>query len=335
MTVINGIEIDNIQYNHNEIKTAINNNDPIEENLHVIIVISNPCQYARRFILAREFIKRAEVETNIKLYVVELCYGTKQQFCVSNATNPTHLQIRTNQPAIWHKENMINIGVKKLLPPNWKAFAWIDADIEFESGSWALDTLKVLNGCRDVVQLFSHAVDMDKQDDPMQIFQSFGFQYTKNKPYGLSKPNSYWHPGFAWAMTKKAYEKIGGIFEKSILGSGDNNMALCFIGKGAHSVNVNATNGYKQTILDYQSRCTGLRLGYIPGVIRHYFHGSKANRKYIERWQILIDNNYDPTIHVTHDESGLLIPTKDCPAKLLEGIAQYFAERNEDEGFKE
>ena len=38
MTVINGIEIDNINYKVNEIKLAIANNDPIEEKLNVIIV---------------------------------------------------------------------------------------------------------------------------------------------------------------------------------------------------------------------------------------------------------------------------------------------------------
>jgi hypothetical protein len=42
MTVINGIEIDNIDYKKNDIKHAINNNDPIEEKLNVIVVISNP-----------------------------------------------------------------------------------------------------------------------------------------------------------------------------------------------------------------------------------------------------------------------------------------------------
>ena len=335
MTVINGIEIDNIQYIHNEMKSAIHNNDPIEQNLHVVIVISNPCQYARRFILAREFIKRFEAESNVKLYVVELAYGTKQQFWVTNSSNPTHLQIRTNQPALWHKENMINMGVRKLLPPNWKAFAWIDADVEFESGTWALDTLKILNGCRDVVQLFSHAVDMDKQEDPMQIFQGFGYQYTKNKSYLSKKPHHFWHPGFAWAMTRKAYMKLGGLFEFSILGSGDNNIALSLIGKGLRSVNEKASEGYKQAILDYQSKCVGLRLGYVPGVIRHYYHGSKANRKYLERWQILIDNEYDPISHITSDESGLLIPTDTCPSKLLDEILQYFSERNEDEGYKD
>ena len=53
MTVINTIEIDNINYKRNEIKHAILNNDPIEEKLNVIIVISNPCLYAKRYILTR------------------------------------------------------------------------------------------------------------------------------------------------------------------------------------------------------------------------------------------------------------------------------------------
>jgi hypothetical protein len=57
MTIINGIEIDNVKYNENITKLAIQNNDKIEEKLNVIIVISNPCEYATRYRLANEFIK--------------------------------------------------------------------------------------------------------------------------------------------------------------------------------------------------------------------------------------------------------------------------------------
>ena len=49
----------------------------------------------------------------------------------TNANNKKHLQLNTNNIPLWHKENMINIGIRKLLPNNWKAVAWIDADIEF------------------------------------------------------------------------------------------------------------------------------------------------------------------------------------------------------------
>ena len=55
----------------------------------------------------------------------------------------------------------------------------------------------------------------------------------------------------------------------------------------------------------------------------------------MERWQILVEHQYDPTIHVTKNEQGLLIPTNQCPKQLLDDIMRYFAERNEDEGFKE
>ena len=84
MTIINGIEIDNIKYNTNIIKESIINNEPIEEKLNVIVVISNPCLFAKRYILMKEFINRIEKEeTNVKLYVVELAYGN-QKFIITD-----------------------------------------------------------------------------------------------------------------------------------------------------------------------------------------------------------------------------------------------------------
>jgi len=333
MTVINNIEIDDIQYKRNIIKEAIVNNDPIEDKLHVILCISNPCLYARRYILIKEFMNRMELEeTNVLVYVVELAYK-KQRFIITDPKNKRHLQIRTETP-LWHKENMINLGVKKLLPKNWKAMAWIDSDIEFENPSWALDTLKVLNGTKDIVQLFGNCIDMDKYEDAMNIFTSFGHQYTKELPYS-KKLVQFWHPGFAWACTRKAYEKMGGLYEGGILGSGDNIMALCLIQQGLKSLNDQSTEDYKNSILEFQNRVKTLRLGYVPGVIRHYFHGSKKNRRYNDRWQILLKHNYEPSIHVTHDEHGILIPTQTCPKEMLEQILEYFTERNEDEFYQE
>ena len=330
MTIINGIEIDCADVPIDEIKQAILNNEPIADKLHVIAVISNPCQFARRYILASEFQQRMEREENIILYFVELAYGT-HNFYLTEKTNPRHLQLRGKTP-IWHKENMINIGIQKLLPKNWKAIAWIDADIEFENSSWALDALKVLNGSRDIVQLFSHAIDMDKNLSSMSIFPSFGYQYTKKAKYGNSGINM-WHPGYAWACTHKAYEKMGGLYEMSILGAGDHNMSFSLIRKSEHSLNVNVTVDYKKSVIEFEKRAQMLRLGYVPGVIRHYFHGSKKNRKYAERWQILVQNAYEPTKHITKNSDGLLIPTDTCPKKMLDEIYAYFAERNEDEGY--
>lgn len=331
MTIINNIEIDNINYKRNIIKDAIINNDPIESKLNVIIVVSNPCQFASRYILAREFIKRFESEEiNVNLYIVEMIYP-KQQFLVTDKNNKNHLQLKADIP-LWHKENMINIGIRKLLPKDWKAVAWIDADIEFENPSWALDTLKILNGTKDIVQIFSHCIDSNQLGTANTIFQSFGYKYTKEEPYSCNGIN-YWHPGFGWACTRKAYEKMGGLVEIAILGSGDNIMAYSLINKVLKSINNNSSDDYKNILLDFQNKVMHFRLGYVPGVIKHYFHGSKKNRKYTERWLILVNHNYSPSLHVKKNKDGILIPTKVCPAEMLNEIYTYFKERNEDENF--
>jgi len=329
MTVINGIEIDNINYKVNDIKYAIKNNSPIESKLNVIIAISNPCLYAKRYILLKEFVKRMEEEEeHVNLFIVELIYNN-QQFIVTNKYNKNHLQLKTETP-IWHKENMINLGVKYLLPKNYKAFAWIDADIEFESSTWALDTLKILNGCKDVVQVFSHCVDMSHDNTNLNMFNGFGYSYNKNKKY-TSKGLDYWHPGYAWAITKQAYKKIGGIYDKGVLGSGDNIMALAFINKCEFMNNVEYSNDYNNSMLDYQNKASKLRLGYTPGVIIHHFHGSKKNRNYTERWKLLIKYKYSHIEHLTYDLSGVLIPKPEFPNELKHDIMNYFKERKEDE----
>ena len=329
MTIINDIEIDDIVYKRDPVKNAILKNKPIEEKLHVIIVISNPCLYAQRYILAREFINRIETtEEHVILYIVEMTYGD-QKFILTEEGNPQHLQLRTEIP-IWHKENMVNLGVKYLLPETWKAMAWIDADVEFESSTWALDTLKLLNGYADIVQLFSIANDMDEHNLCMSTHFSFCRQYSKGHKYCVGKDKNYWHPGYAWACTKEAYEQMGGLIDHSILGSGDYLMAMSFIG----AVKTVVSSGFSDYILKFQKRAKNMRLSYVPGMINHYYHGSKANRKYRERNEILVSNKFNPYLHLTTDETGIVVPSKLCPPKMLDDIVQYFRERNEDESLK-
>jgi hypothetical protein len=57
------------------IKEYIINNDCIEENLHVIAVVSNPCNYNIRYKLAKEFLDRIEKDNNVICYLVELTKG--------------------------------------------------------------------------------------------------------------------------------------------------------------------------------------------------------------------------------------------------------------------
>lgn len=315
--------------------------------VHVLFVVSNPIHFRRRFDLARDTFARFRRDEEapkhpVKTYVVELAYG-EDPFGVTSAEDPTHLQVRADPAGIlWHKENMINLGVRHLLPPDWAVMAWVDADIEFENDTWSEEALRVLLGSGepgapalyDVVQLFSHADDMDAAGHTLSLFPSFGFQHAKGKTHRANIPAAnLWHPGFAWAVSRAAYDQMGGLFDLSILGSGDFNMAMSLIGRGEHSLDARTSPGYKRAVVEFQRRAKGLRLGYVSGVVRHHFHGQKANRKYQERWKYLVDHQYDPHTHVALNDFGLLVPTAACPPGLLEDILKYFRERNEDECF--
>lgn len=322
------IELENTR---NETREAIRNNEPIEEKLNVIIVMSNPCKFKRRVQLAKEFIVRMMYEKNVELYVVELAYDCNPNFNITEENNKKHLRLRCKTP-LWHKENMINIGVRKLLPNNWKAFAWIDADVEFESETWAVDTLKILNGYKDVVQIFSHFIHMKKNKTAMGLNNSFGYKFNKNDPYCYdgSTPN-FWHPGFAWACTRKAYEQMNGLYEINIIGGGDYATALSLKDRLNSELVERIGYFYKDYIIAYSNRCAGLRLGYIPGVIRHYYHGSIKNRNYKNRYKILEKYNYNHSKDITYNKDGLMVPTNNFSENFKRDIYNYFAERNEDE----
>jgi hypothetical protein len=328
------MRLNNIFNPHNikpkvNIQKAIHTSTPIDDTLHIIIVISNICEYKKRWILANEFIQRMKDETHIKLYVVELAYGT-QQYQITSPTNPNHLQLRTDIP-LWHKENLINIGVRKLLPELWKAMAWIDADIEFDNPHWVQDTLKVLNGTFDVVQLFSFFDDLDKDGTKIKNGNSFGYQYIRNIKY-INCGTNCWHPGYAWACTRKAYEQLGGLYEGSIIGASDTNMALSFINQCLINFRNDLKIENKQILLQYEKKAKGLKLGYVPGVIKHYFHGSKNNRQYTYRSDILVKHNYNPYTYVKHNSEGILVPTELFPREMILDMLNYFKIRDEDEG---
>jgi hypothetical protein len=323
MTVINGIEIDTVEYK-NEVKYAIQNNSPLEKKLNVILVLSNPCLYGRRYKLLNDFVARMEMDPHVCLFIVEMIYPS-QEFMVTSSSNSNHLQLKQNV-VIWSKENMINLAVKHLLPKNYKCFAWIDADLEFESTTFAIDALKLLNGSRDVIQLFSHCLDMDKDQSTMSTFSSFGYNYSKQKPF-VKSGKDYWHPGYAWAITRKAYENIGGLYDKGILGSGDSIMALSFINKVEYMHNLNYNPEYNKSMTEFQKKAKTLRLGYVPGVILHYYHGTKQNRKYTERWNILIKHKYSP--QQMYYQNGIL--KAELSDEFKKDILNYFYERKEDD----
>ena len=134
------------------------------EALHIILAVSNPVAFRLRWQNALDFVARTDRTPNVKLYVVELIYEG-QEFQLTNASNPNHLQLRTPIP-FFHKENLISVAVDRLLPEGWNYFAWIDADVEFvDRDGWARSAMQLLSTCKDVIQLASHIIELGPNKD--------------------------------------------------------------------------------------------------------------------------------------------------------------------------
>lgn len=303
-----------------------------DNTLHVIGVISNAQRYHSRYRLFRQWRAEMEATPNVKLYIVELAFGDRSHE-VTESICPNHLQLRTTHE-LWHKENMINLGVQWLLPRNWRYMAWIDTDITFRNNHWAQETLHQLQH-HPVIQPWSQAIDLGPHGNIMQTHQSFGFVHQSGVPKSASwkQGYTYAHTGFAWACTRHFWENLPGrgLIDFAILGSADHHMAWAMIGKVQESLPGFISCGYERMAKEWERdavHVTKKQVGYVQGRIEHHFHGSKAKRYYKERWQILKDNHFDPSFDMAYDHQGLTYLINK-PA-LEHEIHKYFRSRMED-----
>lgn len=295
--------------------------------LNVITTISNPCNYNTRYKLAKDFIKYISKNPMVELYVVELAYSCNNKYVVTSKINPRHLQLQTEVP-FWHKENLINIGVKNLLPDDWKSFAWIDCDIEFLNNDWASTTLDYLDSF-DVLQMFSFCHDLDKNLNVKKTFSSLCQNYCL---YGGGRKLPDAISGFAWAIRREFYERLGGLFEYGIVGGADLLMYNCFsqeFSKEVLSKYFFETPNYKKIFIEYIEKSKNCKLGFLPLLIKHYFHGDRKNRKYSSRHKILSKHYFDIDF-LKKDEKGILVPSDKFSKNLEVDLMNYFLDREED-----
>lgn len=312
---------------------------------YVITVCSNPVRYQARWKLLKEF-EQHITELGGKLLIVEQAFGNRE-FQVTSASNPMHLQVRTDHE-LWHKENMINLSVQRLtmIDPSFEYVAWIDGDIVFQRKDVLLETAQQLQHY-DIVQMFSHVIDMGPQMEYIQQNNGFVYMYHQNLCYppqtnghggyyaAATHGKTFWHPGYAWAARRRFFDKIQ-LMDQAILGAGDHHMALGLIGQAARSLPGHCSEGYKKMVMGWEKQAAHAfkrNVGFVPGVITHNWHGKKSDRKYVERWGIITKNKFDPVTDLTRDSYGLWrlnMAHGERSIRLRDDIRIYFRQRNED-----
>lgn len=327
-------------YDHNFVRQ-----DSIHQPLYVITVVFNPKRYRTRWALYKKF-EAHVIASGGTLYTVEVAFG-ERDFVVTEPNNVQHLQLRTENE-IWIKENCINLAVQRL-PSDWKYFAYVDADITFARPDWVGETLHQLQHYK-IVQMFSEAQDLSYNYEPFMRHQGFVCSYLNNVPKPTLSQKGYyylptktkdqpsivtWHPGFCWSMDRDTYTRLGGLIDIGVLGASDNHMAKSLVGDGEYSYHPDVHQVYKNNVLKWQERAlyhVRKDIGYVNGLILHHWHGTKADRRYWDRWKILTEFQFNPDTDLKKDWQGMyqLEDYDSRQIRLRDKIREYFALRNED-----
>jgi hypothetical protein len=299
--------------------------------LHVVAAVANPVRWRSRIRLAKEFIEHM-LDSGVGLTVVECAYGDRP-FELAGTQMINHVGVRA-KTLIWNKECLLNIGAARA-PASASYFAFIDADIRFRRPDWAAETVHALQQY-DVVQPWSDCYDLGPHDEHLHAHRSLCRLWADGRPImqGVNALGGYefGHPGYAWAFTRTALDWVGGLVETASLGAADHHMALALIGRVMDSVPTNMHANYLKPLLLWQERATrhiAGNISYVPGTIEHSWHGAKERRKYVDRWSVLIDSQFDPERDTKRNSFGVVELAGNKPL-LRRKIDEYFRTRDED-----
>ncbi len=316
---------------------------------YVVVPISNPRRYRRRYELYWRFAEMCE-DAGINLITVEQAFGNRE-WMVTEKGNPFHVQVRSFEE-LWLKENLINIGIAhvKRVDPQAREIAWVDADCFPMSAphTWFEETWHALQHY-EFVQMWQYLINFGPNNEPvtgpqlsfMATYAANGYKVpvgknVKHTLAGNSGMVSLGRPGLAWAANLSAIEAVGGLIDFCILGSGDWHMAHGLVGAmNQGSYEQTKLSKYSEALFKWQEKCERWikrDVGFVPMTVGHWWHGNKVDRKYGERGSILVRNGYDPNEDIKYDSQGLLMLETHEPRQIhfRDDIRDYFTTRNED-----
>lgn len=335
-----------------------------DQTLHVAVGYSNPFRWRSRRELMNKFRDHMEKQANVVLHVGELAYGDRP-WEVTSPERSTDIQLRTAHE-LFHKENIQNRVIQSF-PPGWKYGMTCDADFHLVTVGWALETIHQLQHY-DWVQPFSSYTDVTgavygMANLPIRANTSFYFNYVQNG-YKVSpqyhngvvgddgrfighKVEDYESmmtadgkflrgtgaTGGALAFKREAFERVGGMLDRCILGHADWYMAYQSVGVEPPDIHTQKYHpAYKHYVSAWGDRAKRLNrnVGYVDAMALHFFHGSKSRRAYSSRDVILAEEQFDPYSDVHPDSQGIL---QLAPERwqLRDKLRAYFISRSEDD----
>jgi hypothetical protein len=244
-----------------------------------------------------------------------------------------HLEL-TSPDILYYKQNLFNIALKRL-PSEAKYVSWMDCDIAFVRPDWAEATVAALKE-NDIVQMFSQVYDLNSNceiDGDLLWSAAFRARHLRATP----QQNEINPTDFAWAAKREVLDNIGGLVDvyPTIVGS-DEFMAAAMLGGRTKLLNLYAKKYYElqgkviKPWEDWAMKLQGAKVGYVDGLLLHYYHGKRDNRGYGTQWDLFQKHYHELDKLLYRDEVGLW-RWCDPECEYAKEMRTWFESRKEDE----
>lgn len=247
---------------------------------------------------------------------------------------------------LWHKERLLQLGVERL-PEPIDAVLWIDADVVFDWPTIRDRIEHCLTRYR-ICQPWSDAIYLDERQQPLngpidvtKIRAVDLARWMREVPQFLTRSaaaencdeHSYTraHTGLAWAARRDWFSEVG-LYEYALGGNGDETLAEGCWGVIDATARGNYSAAHWAHVLHWIAKCYDAvrgQVGYVPGVIRHLWHGEIRQRGYRERELSLVAGGFDPTRHVRWNDNRTLVWSREAPSQLVLWWQRYLGHGDE------
>jgi hypothetical protein len=138
--------------------------------------------------------------------------------------------------------------------------------------------------------------------------------------------------GFAWAARRELLAR-NPLFDVWICGGGDSAYVLAATGRAEwivaqHQLTTTHRDHLLPRAAALEADVSG-RVGFVPGLIAHLWHGEFHNRRYRARHEILARHGYDPASFLRVADSGVWCWGQ-VPPSLALAVTDYLHGRKED-----
>ena len=303
---------------------------PCDE-LMILTTYYNPCKYQSRRRLTDAFISSL-AGARLHYLVIECSFDGGFDF----SDGPNMLRVNA-ESILWQRDRLLNLGLRTL-PDRYKYVAWVDSDVEFTQLDWTVESVRRLQH-HALVQPFDSVVFMKPDGNPSgHIEHSFVRQSVQDRRNVWSQ---FWgvhgHTGMAWVARRELLDRHG-LYDVAVCGVSDHLMAQAMFGLNEAYIGklVHGSSSMLSHFLSWAAPFfadVDSRVSYVPGIVKHHWHGALSDRRYNDRGTIYTELGYDPYSDVTYGPIGPLewsVAALRDKQDLVSYVRDYFMSRKED-----